>query len=237
ASAIAHVALDDLRHASAGGDVAACLRSLLDGDRDSYRIETKYAAPDGRAVDAVEIASLVRREDGEPSFAIIMVEDMSAERAMKRTMREAEQVFAAAYESTSDAMFLLAVEPGERFRFVAANRSFVEAMGLSRESVVGKRIEEVVPRPLLELELQKYREALALGQSVRWVRVAELATGTRHGEIVLTPVLDEEGRPTHLVGAVRDVTDRLEAQGRITAQAALLDRARDAIVLLGLDDE
>ncbi|HUS34587.1 MAG TPA: response regulator [Verrucomicrobiae bacterium] len=45
----------------------------------------------------------------------------------------------------------------------------------------------------------------------------------------------EDGRPTRLIGAMTDMTHRREAEAQIREQAALLDKARDAIVLVGMD--
>jgi PAS domain S-box-containing protein len=46
---------------------------------------------------------------------------------------------------------------------------------------------------------------------------------------------DEKGRPVRLIGAMTDMTHRREAEAQIREQAALLDKARDAIVLVGMD--
>lgn len=46
---------------------------------------------------------------------------------------------------------------------------------------------------------------------------------------------DDGGRPIRMIGAMSDITHRREAEAQIREQAALLDRARDAIVLIGMD--
>lgn len=48
-------------------------------------------------------------------------------------------------------------------------------------------------------------------------------------------VRDSEGRAVRVVGAVIDVSARHEANARIREQASLLDQAKDAIVVAGLD--
>jgi len=48
-------------------------------------------------------------------------------------------------------------------------------------------------------------------------------------------VIDEEGCVRHLIGTVHDVTAYKLAEEKIAAQAALLDKAHDAIAVLGLD--
>jgi two-component system, cell cycle sensor histidine kinase and response regulator CckA len=48
---------------------------------------------------------------------------------------------------------------------------------------------------------------------------------------------DEAGRALKLIGAMSDITHRREAEAQIREQAALLDKARDAIVLVGMDQQ
>jgi diguanylate cyclase (GGDEF)-like protein/PAS domain S-box-containing protein len=47
---------------------------------------------------------------------------------------------------------------------------------------------------------------------------------------------DPDGRATRMVGSVVDLTERREAEARIREQASLLDKAKDAIVVRGLDN-
>jgi PAS domain S-box-containing protein len=71
---------------------------------------------------------------------------------------------------------------------------------------------------------------------MRWEEISEYPTGTKHGEVSVTPLFDAAGVCTNLVGTVHDITERKQAEARIAEQAALLDRAKDAIILRGLDD-
>jgi PAS domain S-box-containing protein len=71
-----------------------------------------------------------------------------------------------------------------------------------------------------------------------WVEEYEFQRRDGHYAHVLDRALivrDEQGRPLRLIGAMTDVTPRREAEAQIREQAALLDKARDAIVLVGMD--
>ncbi len=113
---------------------------------------------------------------------------------------------AIAYESTSDVIFLLRVEPDGVFRFESVNRAFQTATGLARDFVVGRRIEQVLPPSSHELVLSRYREALETRAPVDWEEVAPYPAGTRVGLVRVVPVFGEQGEATYLVGTVHDVT-------------------------------
>ncbi len=229
-------ALAGLHHERDDGHASRLLAALLAGERDSYRVETWFANGE-TATPAIETGTLVRARDGAPAFAIIMAEDLTTQRAMEHSVREADRALRLAYSGATDSIFTLAVEPEQRYRFVAINPAFTATTGLSEEQVVGQLLEDVVasasPKPIRD----NFTRVVSERRSLRWEEAVDFPTGRRYGEVSVTPVFDESGNATHLVAAVRDVTDRVEAQQRVAAQAALLDEARDAIVLLGLDDE
>jgi PAS domain S-box-containing protein len=120
------------------------------------------------------------------------------------------------YDSVSDVIYLLSVEPGDVYRFESVNRAFLNATGLAREQVVGKRIDEVLPESSRALVVEKYRQAITERHRMDWEEVAVYPSGTKVGEVNIAPIFDATGRCTHLIGAVHDVSERrrLEEQLR-----------------------
>jgi signal transduction histidine kinase/CheY-like chemotaxis protein len=78
--------------------------------------------------------------------------------------------------------------------------------------VIGKPVEHVVPAAALPVVFGKYLEAVRTGRPVTWEEVSEYPAGVRHGEVTVVPVFDEDGRCTHLIGSVHDLTERANAE-------------------------
>jgi PAS domain S-box-containing protein len=100
------------------------------------------------------------------------------------------------------------VEGDGGYRFVSVNPAFLRATGLEPEAVVGRGVAEVIPEPSRSLVLARYDEAIRTKRSVRWRETTTYPSGVRHGDVAVTPVFDAQGRPTLLVGVVRDVTEQ-----------------------------
>jgi hypothetical protein len=74
-------------------------------------------------------------------------------RETAEALHESEQQLVSIYNTVRDVIFHLAVEPEGRFRFVSVNAAFLKVTGLSREMVVCKTVNEVIPGPSLAMVL------------------------------------------------------------------------------------
>lgn len=155
----------------------------------------------------------------------------------ERELRESELRYRRVYDAVVDVIFRVQREDDGRFRFVSVNPSFTRSTGLAAYEVVGKCVDEIIPPESLELVLSKYRRAIDERTSVRWEETSSYPIGVRTGDVTIAPIFDDDGQLVELVGTVHDVSERKAASERIAAQASLLDRARDSIVLLETDDD
>ncbi len=110
------------------------------------------------------------------------------------------------YDTLSEVIFLLAVEPDDRFRFVSVNQAFLAVTGLTMEKVVGKRIEEVLPKTAIVLVIDKYKEAINKNKTIFWEQVFAYPIGELAGVVTVTPVLNAQGVCTHLVSSIHNIT-------------------------------
>jgi PAS domain S-box-containing protein len=141
------------------------------------------------------------------------------------------------YDHLHDVVFLLAVEPESCFRFESVNRSFLSATGLTSELIIGKRVEEVLPRTSHSLVIGKYLEAIRTKGPVTWEEVARYPAGERVGHVTVLPIFDPSDTCTHVLGTVRDITERKHADEVRSRLAAIVESSDDAIISKNLKGE
>jgi PAS domain S-box-containing protein len=214
---------------------AALHGSFKSGTRQTFQSDKRYVRKDGSMVWGRLTASLVQPQKGVPRSVIAMVEDVTERRAMEEAVRSSERLRALMYSAVSDVLFYVGVEPGNRFRFLSVNDAFSRSTGLREDQVVGRAIDEVIPEPSRALVLDNYLRAIHERRTVTWDEVSVYPSGVKYGEVSMTPLFDGNDVCTNLLGTVHDVTERRLTEQRVAEQAALLDKANDAILVSGLD--
>jgi len=111
------------------------------------------------------------------------------------------------YEATHDAMWVMRVEPDERFVITSINPAYTALTGLHAEQMLGKTPQELLGPEDLAHVLARHQEAVRQRRPVRYEE--SLVVGRQFVvETTLTPVFDASGRCTHILGASRDISER-----------------------------
>jgi PAS domain S-box-containing protein len=133
------------------------------------------------------------------------------------------------FNGTTDILFLLVVDKENKFRFSVVNQNFLNATGLDRTQVEGKRVEEVIPEPSCSMVLSKYREAVEKRTTISWDETTEYPSGRKTAIVTIRPVfLDEEC--INLVGSVHDITERKNSEELIRKKNEELKLKNDLLL-------
>ena len=98
-------------------------------------------------------------------------------------------------------------------RYVAANRTLAEAVGLSGDAVVGLTDADLWEARLAERLARDHRLVVEAGAVARRRETLLTCSGVKVPvEIIVTPVLDEQGAVLGTAGVARDVSSEVEAE-------------------------
>ena len=165
---------------------------------------------------------------GEPARLMGTATDVTERKRAEEALRDNEQRLSSIYNTVEDIIFQLEVEAEGQYRFVSINQSFCRATGLSQKDVVGKPVAEVIRGPSLTMVLGKYRQAIETKTVVHWEEVTDYPAGQLTGEVSVTPLFDDKGRCTHLIGSVHDITQRKRAGNALRESEERLTLATDS---------
>ena len=116
-------------------------------------------------------------------------------------------------EHSNESLFIIAVEP-DRFVIELLNPAHERSTGLRTADVSGRTPHECLPPEVADAVTAHYRQCVKAGEAIRYEETLDLPGGVRHWQTVLTPIRDDTGRISRILGSARDVTVEQEALRR-----------------------
>ena len=132
--------------------------------------------------------------------------------------------------AVSDVVALYEVIGDDNFKILRMNESFLKNIGLSKEQVVGKYLQDVTPANIAANLIKNYKKALHEKKPITYEELDDYNVL----ETKLIPLINEEGECSHLVVVARDITEKKLAEEKIIFQATLLEQVRNAIIVADL---
>lgn len=148
--------------------------------------------------------------------------DAAAGRTAETAQRDSERHYREIFDNVSDLLYLLEVGTDLRFRFLEVNPAVEKLMGLPRAQIVGRHVEEVIPRAEAQGVLARLRRCVTGGAVVDEETELDLPTGRYAFHVTVMPVLDESrGRIFRIASIGRNITTRKQHEAMRQERAEL----------------
>lgn len=198
-------------------------RSLRDGG--AYRAEYRTVWADGSIHWISSSGDLLRDEGGRPLHLLGVMQDITRQRAMADSLREAEERFRTFSERAMMGVYLI---QDSTFRYV--NPAFANMLGYSVEEIVDR----LGPRDVVAPEdwpriSEEIRKATAGEAAYRRRETGGVCKdGRRIQAVIYSSRITYEGRPA-LLGNVLDVTEQKQAEEISNRLSTVLDATSDLV--------
>jgi len=207
---------------------------ILAGEFDGYSTNKRFVRKDGQIVDSTITVKCLRRADGSIDYFVAMLQDITKQHRMEQALRENERKFRALFEDANDAIYIM-----HNGSFSDCNAKGLEYFGVKREEIIGRSPADFSPsnqvdgRDSVEKATEFIQAALAgKPQFFEWMNQRPDGTPVC-SDVSLSRF--EVGDKAYLQAIARDITERKKSEEQIVEQAALLDNARDSILVCDLD--
>ena len=151
---------------------------------------------------------------GEPHL-LIVYDDITERKEAEETLRQSEERFSRVFHSNPCQMAIVSFNS---YRYIDVNQLWLDAVGFSREEVIGRKIDEV--EVLAESKFQNILQTLLEhGQVQNYESEYINRTGEEHYVLLSTEVITINDEPC-LLGAAIDITERKKYE----KEAARLER-------------
>jgi len=196
--------------------------------------ESAHLRKDGTAM-PVEINSRLIAYEGRTVYFSV-IRDITDRKKAESALKESERRLRTLIDAIPDAV----VFKDTAGRHIIANKANEELFGLSPEMLTGKMVEDILPRELAAICRRNDEDVLKKKKTVR----AEEQSTDKNGnkqilDTIRVPLHDDTGNAVGLVGIIRDITERKQAEEKVRQSEqfirGILDTVDEGFIVIDRD--
>ncbi|HOO56755.1 MAG TPA: PAS domain S-box protein [bacterium] len=190
-----------------------------------YKLEIKHR--NGGTMSVLYNASVYSGEEGKPIGVFAAARDVTERIKSETALRASEEKYKLLIENLPQKIFIYGTES----TFSSCNENFARDLKINADEIAGKSVFDFFPKELADKYVADNLELLKSGES-KSIEEEYVEDGKKYWvQTVKTPLRDEAGNISGILGIFWDITERKEAQDKLVTE-----RNRLLAILDGIDD-
>jgi PAS domain S-box-containing protein len=203
-------------------------QELMAGTRDRYELEKRYIRKDGKIVSGFLTVSLLKDAQGQPLYAIGMLQDITA-RSHAEAQLLNETALSDAVINSLPGVFYMFDRQGRLQRW---NDEFARVVGITRETAHTHLLGDLIVAEDKAKVQAAVEEAYAAGQTTVEARII-VGEGVRWYHFVARHL--QIGEHAYLVGCGHDITNRKTIEDQHVRLSTAVDQSAETILITDTD--
>ncbi|BDA77638.1 hypothetical protein LPTSP3_g05680 [Leptospira kobayashii] len=145
--------------------------------------------------------------------------------------REQEKLYKTVFQAVSDSIFILRVEEDSVFRFLGTNPAFQNEWQLHQSKIFGKTIHEVFSSEVANHLLLQCKQSLEEKKLIQFELEHRITGILKTWSVKITPVIDEFGEISLLIGVADDISERIRSEKAIKQSQDDLKEANQRLLI------
>ncbi len=185
-----------------------------------YEVSHRIVMSDGRIKYVVERCETHYDINGNPIRSMGTVHDITERRLMEKEIEDSYHFLYQLIDSIPDPIFV----KDKQHTWVLLNKAFCELIGQSRESLLGKSDYDFFPKEQADIFWEKDEIVFKSNETNVNEEYFTSADGTTHYIQTIKTMFTSDSKGEHLVGTIRDMTERKQAEETIKNLNATLEK-------------
>ncbi|MCT7956392.1 PAS domain S-box protein [Laspinema palackyanum] len=202
-------------------------QAVVAAERPSYEIQKRYICKDGSRIWVDVTVSIIRDANGNPKFALGMVQDITERFEAAEALRQSQEKYRSVVDNIKEVIF----QTDAQGSFTFLNPAWEEITGFEIDQTLGRSWLNYIYEPDLQ-PFSQYLEALISGEQQNCedeMRYRTKDGGYRWIEVFARGSRNQAGELTGISGTLNDITFRKQAEWEKTQLIASLKESEAAI--------
>lgn len=187
---------------------------LMEGKIDHYDMEKRYIHKDGHIIWGSLTVSLVRDLEGNPLYAVSLVQDITENKKAEEQLKESEERFRKIFEESPLGMAIINLD---NQLIIKVNFMLCSMLGYNEKELIGLTIPEITHPEDLENNMELL-EKIIRGDIPFFTiekRYTKKDKKIMWGNLTASIIRDKNEIPLYGIGMIADITERKEIENKL----------------------